>query len=301
MPSEREVNISDWHQCTAYDGIPIVRLGSSLFLNCRFPEGRVMGFFTAFFDASGNSIDQPYVVVAGYIGNWCQWQLLENQWRAIHKEHGVEIPFHASDFIVSQSYPERYAKQKNARPDYVALARTPDAGTLFLRRLCVAQLSFTACGISSIIPLRIYDELDAVDLQKRIPPFALGARMCLARIHEWERLFQIRQPVECIFEEGDFGQGQFSKLMVDEGADIPIYKKKQDYAGLQAADHYAWEQAFFLKKELEGRQSPERTDFIAQLHMIPHMHGTHNAESLLRVCQLFGIEAKLRSKHETKQ
>ena len=257
-----------------------------------------MGFFTAFFDASGNSADQPYVVVAGYIGNWCQWQYLENQWRDIHKEYGVNIPFHAADFVDSQQNPERYAKQKNARPDYVALATTPGAGKIFLRKLSVVQVALTSCGISSVIPLRIYDELDSVDLQTRIPPYALGARMCIARVREWERQFQIRQPVECIFELGDFGQGQFSSLMVDEGADIPIYKKKQDYAGLQAADHYAWEQAFFLKRELQGRQSPERADFIAQLYMIPHLHGTHDAESLLKVCQLHAIEAKLRSTGE---
>jgi len=293
MPPELRIDISDWHQHTAYDGTPIARLGSSLFLNSRFPEGRLMAFFTAFFDASGNSKDQPYVVVAGYIANWCQWQFLENQWRDIHKEHGVNIPFHAAEFVDSQQNPERYAKQKNARPDYVALAKTPGAGMILLRKLSVAQIALTSCGVSSIIPLKIYDEIESRDLVTRIPPFALGARMCSAKVREWELHFQIRQPVECIFEEGDFGQGQFSNLMVDEGANISIYKKKKDYAGLQAADHYAWEQALFLKRELQGRQSPERADFIAQLYMIPHMHGTHDAASLLKVCQLKGIDAKI--------
>jgi hypothetical protein len=46
-------------------------------------------------------------------------------------------------------------------------------------------------------------------------------------------------------KKGDFGQGQFNNLMRDEGADDPIFEQKDEYAGLQAADHYAWEQAFF--------------------------------------------------------
>ena len=255
-----------------------------------------MAFFTGFFDASGNSKDQPYVVAAGYIANWCQWRLFEQQWRDIHKEFRIDLPFHATGFIDSQENPERYAKQSNARPDYVALATIPGAGKICLRKLCVAQLSFVACGISSVIPLKIYDEIESDDLLSKIPPFALGARMCTALVRKWELAFQIPQPVECIFEKGDFGQGQFSNLMRSEGADDPILKKKAEYAGLQAADHYAWEQAFFLKRELQGRQSPERADFIAQLHMIPHIHGTHNAASLLEVCRINGIKAEPRKR-----
>jgi hypothetical protein len=92
--------------------------------------------------------------------------------------------------------------------------------------------------------------------------------MCNALVRKWQHALQIPQPVECIFEKGDFGQGQFNNLMRDEGADDPIFKQKDEYAGLQAADHYAWEQAFFLKKELQGKQSPERADFT-------RAHGWH--------------------------
>ena len=57
--------------------------------------------------------------------------------------------------------------------------------------------------------------------------------------------------------------------MVEEGNDPPIYKKKADFAGLQAADHYAWEQAFFLKRELRGEQFPARETLTLQLNLIP--------------------------------
>ncbi len=295
MPLEISADILEelWN-----DETPVARLGASLFVNSAFPEGRMMAFFTGFFDASGNSADQPYVAVAGYIANWCQWRFLENHWRDIHKEYAINVPFHAADFVASQENPDRYAKQKNAREDYVALAKIPGAGRICLRKLCVAQLSLVSCGISSVIPLKIYDQIDSDELQERIPPFALGARMCNGLVRKWEKAFQIPQPVECIFDKGDFGNGQYSHLMREEGENDPIFRNSEEYAGLQAADHYAWEQTFFLKRELQGRQSPERADFIAQLHMIPHIHGTHNAASLLDVCRLHGIEARLRDENE---
>jgi hypothetical protein len=296
MPLEFSADILDLAEQFSTDDTPITRLGASLFVNTRFPEARLITFFTGFFDASGDWKDQPHVVVAGYIANWCQWRFLENQWRDIHKEFNIDIPFHASDFVASQENPERYAEQHNARPDYIALGTIPGAGKLCLRKLCVAQLSLVSCGVSSVIPLKIYDEIESDDLLNKLPPFVLGARMCNGLVRKWQHALQIPQPVECIFEKGDFGQGKFIDLMRDEGANDPIFKNKAEYAGLQAADHYAWEQTFFLKKELQGKQSPERPDFIAQLHMIPHVHGTHDANSFLEVCQLLGIEAKLRSK-----
>jgi len=301
MPLEFGIELFELPEQLWNNETPIARLGASLFVNSDYPEGRMMAFFTAFFDASGNSADQPYVVVAGYIANWCQWSTFETKWREIHKEFGINIPFHAADFVASQETPERYAKQTNARADYIALAKIPSAGKICLRKLCVAQLCLMGCGISSVIPLKIYDQIESDELRERIPPFALGARMCNGLVRKWEKAFQIPQPVEFIFDKGDFGNGKYSHMMREEGENDPIFRNSEEYAGLQAADHYAWEQTFFLKKELQGKQSPERADFIAQLHMIPHVHGTHNADSLLKVCQLNGIEAKLRSKHETKQ
>jgi hypothetical protein len=121
--------------------------------------------------------------------------------------------------------PDRYAKQKNARKDYVALAKVPGAAGICLRKLSVAQVTFVSCGISSIIPLKIYEEIGSPGLMEHIPPFALGARMCNALVRKWEVAFQVRQPTECIFEQGDFGQGKYRDLMREEGQSDPIFRK----------------------------------------------------------------------------
>jgi hypothetical protein len=253
---------------------------------------QIMALFTAYFDASGNSVDQPFVIVSGYVANWIQWKLLESQWKLIHAEFEVNTPFHMSDFVSAHSNP-KYATQRNARSDYVTIASTPGRGSEFLKKLTIAQMGMANCGVSCIIDMGVYSEVSSVlRLQEVIPPYALGARMCIARVRKWEEEFDVQEPVECIFEEGDFGQGKFTDLMVSEGNDSPIYKKKKDFAGLQAADHYAWEQAFFLKKELIGQQLPPREAFTLQLNLIPKLHMGATAASLVKLCEAKGIDPR---------
>src|SRR5207247_887910 len=107
----------------------------------RFPEHRMIASFTAYFDASGNALDQPFVVVAGYIANYAQWKNLEEMWEQVHKKHNVDLPFHMAEFAAAVQNPSRYATQKKARADYITLGNDPKRADLFLTNLMVAQVS----------------------------------------------------------------------------------------------------------------------------------------------------------------
>jgi hypothetical protein len=287
-------DLLEWMDIFGDGACPIDRLAAALFVNCPHPGGRMMATFSAYFDASGNSADQPYEIVTGYLANYIQWKLLEDQWKVIHAEYGIVQPFHMTHFVAALKDVNRYAtRQKKPRADYIKIAQAPDRAKECLSRLTVAQLGMVHCGISCIVPMRIYDEIEAlIDLRKNIPPYALGARMCIARIHKWEAEFDIPYPVECIFESGDFGQGEFTKIMIDEGMEPPIYKNKIDYAGLQAADHYAWEQAYFLKNQIKGQHLPATVPLLLQLNLIPKLHAEVTRENLLGLCAAKGIRAK---------
>ena len=161
-----------------------------------------MTTFTAYFDASGNTEQSDsFVVVSGYIANYFQWKLFESAWKEIHSHYGVNTPFHMSDFMAATANPERYSRQKSARPDYVSIAKQTEKAQDFFKQLCIAQLSMVACGISCILALKTYEGISSLlDLRQKIPPYALAARTCVAQVHEWERQFNIQNPVECIFE-----------------------------------------------------------------------------------------------------
>ncbi len=256
-----------------------------------------MPMFTAYFDAAGNARDQSHVIVSGYIANYLQWQMFEHTWKNAHSQYGVELPFHMSEFIAA-SRNQNYEKQRNARADYVEIAKDKNRARAFFDKLCIAQISFVNCAVSAIVPMNIYEGVSSLlELREVIPPYALGAGICLTRIARWEKDFDVQIPVECIFEEGDFEQGKFTELMVADGAEVPIYKKKNDFAGLQGVDQYAWEQYFYLDKLERGTGLPARESFQWLLSAIPNMHARVTTAQLIALCTAKGIDPRTGVKH----
>lgn len=287
--------LCEWSERFATGRLAIERLAASLFVNT---DHLNMAMFTAYFDASGNAREQPFVVVSGYIANFLQWKLFEASWLEAHKKHDVELPFHMSDFVEATTHPRSYELQKKARPDYVEIAKHPKKAESFLWHLCRVQEGMVNCGFSCIVQMDLYRRVnDSFDLRALIPPYALGARTCLALVHGWESAFDIQEPVECIFEKGDFEQVKFTDLLKSEEYPYePIYKPKAEFAGLQAADMYAWEQSNCKKKELRGEDLPYRDTFNSLLTSIPKLHGVVTEESLLALCRDKGIDPKTGNK-----
>jgi hypothetical protein len=140
----------------------------------------------------------------------------------------------------------------------------------------------------------IYREIDDVfQLQTMIPAFALGARVCVAAIEAWKRQHSINYPIECVFEDGDFGRGKFMEIMRVERMPAPIFKAKAAFPGLQAADQLAWEIAHHLKKESANMNQiqPVRECF-SRLLAIPHIHLRADLAALLELCERKGIPIK---------
>jgi hypothetical protein len=251
-----------------------------------------MAMFTAYFDASGNAKDQPFVIVSGYIANYLQWKAFEQEWKAAHDMYGVSMPFHMADFVAACET-QTYKNQRNARLDYVELAKNPARAEAFIKQLSGVQIAYVHCGISCIVSMDTYKQANSIfDLRDVIPPYALGARMCIQRVQQWGQTYGVVDPPELIFEEGDFEQGKFTQLMVDEGSLLPIYKKKIDFAGLQGADQYAWEQARFLKIQKKGEGLAPRPIFQWILQAIPKLHTHAPLDFLLRLCEAKGIDPK---------
>jgi len=252
--------------------------------------------FTAYFDASGNAVDQPFVVVSGYIASYIQWKFLENAWQELHAKYGLTLPFHAVEFMAAKNNRNNYKNQRNARPDYLAITDSPEEADKFLVNLAQLEAATTNCAVTSIVPMEIYNGVSSLlDLRQVIPPYALAARMCIELVRKWERLFDVPEPVECIFEAGDFEQGKFTRLMVEEGSPPPIYKDKKDFAGLQAADHYTWERASMSK--LLKAATPTPTKCFQFLGTVPKLHIESTTTHLVNVYHLKRIDPKTGVQH----
>lgn len=244
--------------------------------------GRLMAklsAFSAYFDASGHPSDQPFVVVSGFVANAHQWLFFNKMWEAIHKRYDIALPFHAADFA------GRYRQYKKWSLD------DPEAED-FASELASAQQIYMLFGVSCVVDMGDYRQLSEVfQLGQMVPAFALGARACISLLEKWQAFANIEYPIECVFEDGDFGRGKFIEIMRTERMPAPIFKNKGDFPGLQAADHVAWEQGNHLKKQRTGNPV-SRTPTFNQLLAIPHMHMQTTVESLLNVCEKKGIKVK---------
>jgi len=268
------------------------RLAGAIFVNRQNPKGAMMAMFTAYFDASGEE-RQPFIVVSGFVANFSQWSMLGRVWKEVHEEAEADLPFHMSEFMSACQNPDRYAAQSKARADYVRLSRDPEKAQKFLHQLAMTEVSTMHCGISCMVPMDLYNDISSLlNLREVIPPYALGARMCIERLRQWQDMFAIGEPVEYVFEAGDFGQAKFTDLMVDEGQPIPIYKNKADFAGLQAADHYAWEQFNVRKRhQQDANYVPNETAYWL-IWGIPKLHVEPTRETLIRLCEAKGIDPR---------
>lgn len=252
---------------------------------CREPGEHLMGFFTAYFDASGHPADQPFVIVAGYVANYTQWRLLNAAWDLEHKHSGVDLPFHMTDFMAAR----RAARQGGTakRQDYLHLDDV-QAGH-FLMHLANWQQAYMALGVTCVVEMSEYLEINTVlDLRTIVPPYALAARVCTARIDEWRQCHGIEGTVECIFEDGDFERGRFIDLMRAEGMPAPIFKGKKDFPGLQAADYLAYEMKEHVESQREGKQETPSL-LLQRLMVIPHIHLKPTKHELISLCEAKGI------------
>jgi hypothetical protein len=100
-----------------------------------------------------------------------------------------------------------------------------------------------------------------------------------------------------IFEKGDLEQDKFTKLVRAEGGPDPIYRDKKDFAALQAADHYAWEQFTFLKQESRGQPFLPRGAFKFLLNVIPKLHITVTQAGLINLCHAKHIDPRTGVQH----
>jgi hypothetical protein len=248
-------------------------------------EGHLMAqlsAYTAYFDASGHPSDQPFVVVAGYVANIHQWKFFNRMWESIHKEYDIALPFHATDFYAR-------AKQYEHLPEGNETGKPHD----FITSLATAQQIYTLLHVSCVVDMGVYNDIaDVFLIQTMVPAFALGARVCVALIQDWQKSFGVEHPIECVFEDGDFGKGKFIDLMRVERMPAPIFKDKGNFPGLQAADHIAWESSSHLKRERKAGGPVPRTHPFMQQLAIPHIHIQATLANLLDLCERKGIPIK---------
>ncbi|HET6842756.1 MAG TPA: hypothetical protein VFK06_13915 [Candidatus Angelobacter sp.] len=237
--------------------------------------------FDAYFDASGHEADSPFVVVAGYVASIIQWKVFEHAWDATLKRYGITRGFHATDFMAIPKRAE-FKKWEQGNPE----------AEQFLGELIACQQVYPVLSISCIVSMSDYNDVDRrYAIRNIFPPYALAARVCIAKASKWAEDHGIKE-LECIFEDGDFGQGKFLHVMREEGRPIiPKTEAKLKFGALQAADHLAWEQNQYRKREMRNPDLPIRGSFNSLLTM-PQIHSHFPKDRLEEFCKAKGVQPR---------
>ena len=174
--------------------------------------------FTAYFDASGSEEDQPNLAVAGFISNAESWMEFEDRW--LERLHRDDLAyFHTSEFNSSQGQFVEGWKDNEVRRTRLIVDLVQIIKETANRKVGMVVLNKNVqAGFSEEQRLRWH-----------IRSYSLAGRTCAARVREWAESWHASSVPELVFEEGDSGRDELTRLLVEEsGFAHPIFKPKND-------------------------------------------------------------------------
>jgi hypothetical protein len=222
------------------DYCPIEHLAKTIGLSKRKWQDIRLAMFTACFDASGHERDPntPNLVVAGFISTADLWIRFTEQWENRLMADGISY-FHAAAFIscrenFKEGWRGNISRQKRLCSDLVEIIR---ANTFRI--------------VGCII---VNKDLNALTRAQRklwkLNAYSFAAMHCMIVSSLWHRDSGGTQPIEFIFEDGDFGRGEMLDCCQQYLHFRPQLRPKKDtlqkgilrarFIPLQAADFLAY-------------------------------------------------------------
>jgi hypothetical protein len=235
--------------------------------------------FTAYFDDSGHPSKGPDLVVGGFISTIPRWRLFEVEWKAALDDFEVSA-FHMKDFTWSAG---EFASWKYNEARRVA----------FLKRLIKVVKKRTIASISSAMLMNDYREVDrAFELSEFVTPYAICGVNTEHKTIKWlrEHSYPVDQ-LECIYEDGTKHKGTFTDLASLMGFPSPIFKPKNTFRALEAADFISWELGKIIR-DVSNDTLRVRKTFLELRKGMPRMWGIYRKEDLFRFCKAQGLAAR---------
>jgi len=88
-------------------------------------------------------------------------------------------------------------------------------------------------------------------------PYALAARVLIAKLHEWQDVKgDERSELHVVFEDGTYGKGDLLEVFAKDRIPTPSFVKKTDCIAVLAADLIAWECFHAILQDKKREPSP---------------------------------------------
>jgi hypothetical protein len=219
-------------------------------------KGGLMALFAAHLDKSGD-VDEPLVVVAGFIASDFKWDVLGEQWKKTMEVEGVS-DFHMADFFRNN---KEFPRKEWPR-------RRKDRLMKLLTRLVT---DYTIRPIAYAVTAKAIREAKLGDTRKYIgDQYRFACFLCVQDCIEWARSAEaLRERVDFIFDN----DGRFytdvttAYAFASENAFLQHKWKIGNFAfsdrhcspGIQAADMFAYLVFEYRRRWLRNRKAKSHT------------------------------------------
>lgn len=216
--------------------------------------------FTAALDASG-SPDHHIFVVAGFVAPDEAWDEFGPKWNARLAEDGLDH-FHMVEYAQSlgpwKSWKGDEPRRRRLLADLVGIV--------------ASHASRKFGSVIARLRLKRIDQslLDHFNLED----YSLAGRTIAADIRRWAARDRMGKPITMFFEHGDKGRGKLMKAFESDGLPEPVFRRKKEYAPLQAADLLAYE-IFNAAEKAERNQLRSVRWALGQFDKLPGEPGIY--------------------------
>lgn len=221
--------------------------------------------FTAYFDDSGTDINSNIAIAACYIGAVEQWDRLTKTWNEIRAEKGAEFEYFATaDCLSGAGQFAGWSWEKRDR---------------LIRRLIAEIRIRVRMGIGTAVIKADYDAALS-GWKRRVAGqthFAFAVNICLMQIKRWRKKFNVKEPIEYVFDLTGKGKGEILATLSDLERFDPqsfgiiehgySFKSKKVLPPLQAADILAHQSYQHMRDCIVAKK--KCTDYMPMLSKVP--------------------------------
>lgn len=246
--------------------------------------------FIAYFDASGQEHEHPYMVVAGFVSSAKVWSEFSDEWRAVLGNYHLKT-FHAADC-------------QNFRGEFIEWKGKADKRLRLWCDLLGVIKKHTFHKFSVGIEINDWKESFSQERKRKskINAYVLCALACAERVKLWARRQNVKTPIAYIYESGDPGSGQLRAYFDEQEFPAPSFKHKEDRTvdgiyypatvPLQAADFLAYE-IFLIKKIFRKNGLPSLGRPMREFVDIPEATKIYSGDRLKELEKTFDFLKKV--------
>jgi len=238
-------------------------------------------YFTAYYDRSGrqDEVDRP-LVSAAVLSTVDRWLAFDKEWNAALGDYGVAY-LHVKEFNHGIGAYEPWKDDKPKRAKFIdRLVRIAKRAVPITFGLRVTPNDFHA----------VNNRYRLADGWLETTPYSFLSTSIVGRVEKWADENHPGEPLQHVFESGDYGQGPLSKLTQLRWLNLSIQPAFNEKTGcyvtpFQVADFVAYELRTHVERRIANSPIPARGSYRARREAVSLEMREFDQRGLFQMCR----------------